>query len=130
MIAETISKLEHKKDLTYDEMSNVINDILNGKNSVQETTYFLKNLTQKGESDGELLAMLDTMQKHAIHIEPKCNGKLIDVCGTGGDKMCTFNVSTTAAFVIAAGGGNVAKHGNRSTSGISGSAAKKSPENN
>ena len=122
MIAETITKLAHKKDLSYDEMSNVMNDILDGRSSDQDTTNFLKSLTAKGESDDELLAMLDIMQEHAIHIQPKCTGRLIDVCGTGGDKKLTFNVSTTAAFVIAASGGNVAKHGNRSSSGISGSA--------
>ena len=122
MITDTTTKLAHNKDLSYDEMRDTMNDILNGKSSVQETSNFLKNLTTKGESDDELLAMLDAMQEYSIHIEPKCNGRLIDVCGTGGDKMHTFNVSTTAAFVIAAGGVNVAKHGNRSTSGISGSA--------
>ncbi|MGI0068970.1 MAG: anthranilate phosphoribosyltransferase, partial [Nitrosopumilaceae archaeon] len=96
--------------------------ILDGKSSIQENVEFLKNLTEKGESDEELLAMLDKMQEHTIHIAPKCRGRIIDVCGTGGDKMSTFNISTAAAFVIVAGGGNVAKHGNRSVSGISGSA--------
>ncbi|NHI02900.1 Anthranilate phosphoribosyltransferase [Candidatus Nitrosotalea sp. TS] len=122
MILETTIKLSDSKDLSYDEMRDTMNEILMGKTSIQDTTNFLKNLTIKGESNDELLAMLDTMQKHAIHIEPKCNGRIIDVCGTGGDKLSTFNVSTTASFVIAAGGGKVAKHGNRSTSGISGSA--------
>ncbi|MDE1815836.1 MAG: anthranilate phosphoribosyltransferase [Thaumarchaeota archaeon] len=119
---EILEKLSYNKDLSYDEMRNVMNEILDGKSSVHDSTEFLKKLTAKGESDNELLAMLEILQEHAIHINPKCNGKIIDVCGTGGDKMHTFNVSTTAAFVIAAGGGNVAKHGNRSTSGISGSA--------
>ncbi|MDE1830332.1 MAG: anthranilate phosphoribosyltransferase [Thaumarchaeota archaeon] len=122
MITDTITRLAHNKDLDYDEMRSVMNDILNGKISVQDTTNFLKNLTAKGESNDELLAMLDIMQEHAIHIQPKCEGRLIDVCGTGGDKMKTFNVSTTAAFVVAAGGVSIAKHGNKSTSGISGSA--------
>ncbi|MBI5696961.1 MAG: anthranilate phosphoribosyltransferase, partial [Thaumarchaeota archaeon] len=70
----------------------------------------------------ELYAMLTKMDEHCIHISPKCKGTIIDVCGTGGDKLHTFNISTTAAFVVAACGGIVAKHGNRSTSGISGSA--------
>src|SRR5574337_697577 len=98
MITETITKLSLSKDLSYDEMRNAMNEILDGKSSVQDTTEFLKYLTAKGESDEELLAMLDIMQEHAVYIEPKCSGRLIDVCGTGGDKMRTFNVSTTAAF--------------------------------
>jgi len=122
MISEKITKLSDNKDLRYSEMCDIMNEILDGKVSVQDTASFLRNLTAKGESNDELLAMLDMMQEHAIHIEPKCSGRIIDVCGTGGDKMNTFNVSTTASFVIAAGGVNVAKHGNRSTSGISGSA--------
>ena len=79
-------------------------------------------MTQKGESDDELLAMLNKMEEYSLHISPNCKGKIIDVCGTGGDKLKTFNISTAASFVIAAAGGNVAKHGNRSISGVSGSA--------
>ena len=122
MISENVAKLSHNMDLNYREMCATMNEILDGKTSLQETVGFLKNLSAKGESDDEILAMLDTMQRHAIHINPKCKGRVIDVCGTGGDKKQTFNVSTTAAFVIAAGGVSVAKHGNRSSSGTSGSA--------
>jgi anthranilate phosphoribosyltransferase len=122
MISEITTKLSHNKNISYDEMSRIMDVILDGKSTVQETANFLKNLTEKGESDEELLAMLDKMQEHAIHISLKCKGPIMDVCGTGGDKLHTFNISTAAAFVIAASGGNVAKHGNRSVSGVSGSA--------
>ena len=122
MINELTSKLSLYEDLTYDEMSQAMDEILRGQIPTQETANFLGNLTDKGESDQELLAMLDKMQQYAIHIAPKRSGKIIDVCGTGGDKMKTFNVSTTAAFVIAGAGGTVAKHGNRSVSGVCGSA--------
>ena len=122
MIAELTNKLALYEDLNYDEMSSTMDELLNGKISSQETANFLRNLTDKGESDEELLAMLDKMNQYAVHITPKISGKMIDVCGTGGDKMKTFNVSTAAAFVINSLGGTIAKHGNRSISGICGSA--------
>jgi len=122
MIAELTNKLSLYQDLGYDEMSGVMDELLKGQIPPQEAANFLRNLTDKGESDEELLAMLDKMQQYAIHINPKRSGRIIDVCGTGGDKMKTFNVSTTAAFVINGVGGTVAKHGNRSVSGIYGSA--------
>ena len=99
-----------------------MNEILGGTQNDQDVADFLKNLTQKGESDDELLAMLNKMEEYSLHISPNCKGKIIDVCGTGGDKLKTFNISTAASFVIAGAGGNVAKHGNRSISGVSGSA--------
>ena len=99
-----------------------MNEILGGTQNDQDVAEFLKNLTEKGESDDELLAMLNKMEEYSLHISPNCKGKIIDVCGTGGDKLKTFNISTAASFVIAGAGGNVAKHGNRSVSGISGSA--------
>jgi anthranilate phosphoribosyltransferase len=122
MISEYITKISSNKNLSYDEMSQIMNEILSGKISVDETTNFLRSLTEKGETDQELLAMLDKMHENAIHIRPKIDQTIIDVCGTGGDSMSTFNISTTASFVIAASGVVVAKHGNRSSSGISGSA--------
>ncbi|MCH2407313.1 MAG: anthranilate phosphoribosyltransferase, partial [Candidatus Nitrosopelagicus sp.] len=109
-------------NLTIEQMTNVMNEILTGTQNDEDVAEFLKNLTQKGESDDELLAMLNKMEEFALHISPNCQGKVIDVCGTGGDKLKTFNISTAASFVIAAAGGNVAKHGNRSISGVSGSA--------
>jgi anthranilate phosphoribosyltransferase len=120
MISEYITKISSNKNLTYDEVSQIMNEILSGKISVDETTNFLRTLTEKGETDQELLAMLDKMQENAIHIHPKID--MIDVCGTGGDRLSTFNISTTASFVIVASGVVVAKHGNKSSSGISGSA--------
>ena len=109
-------------DLTFDEMSSEMSDILNGKNNDDEIAEFLRSLSEKGETDEELRAMLTKMNEHSVRISPRCHGRLIDVCGTGGDNLQTFNISTAASFVIAGAGGNVAKHGNRSVSGISGSA--------
>jgi len=122
MIRELTEYLSTGNNLSFDDMTSVMNDILSGTQNDKEIAEFLKNLAEKGESDDELLAMLNKMEEFAIHISPKCQGKVIDVCGTGGDKLKTFNISTTASFVIAGAGGNVAKHGNRSISGVSGSA--------
>ena len=122
MISNLIQKLQEKTDLTYDEMNNIMTDILSGNTNIQEIADFLSNLEEKGETDDELLGMLDKMQELSLKIEPKNTGTIIDMCGTGGDKLQTFNISTTASFVVAAAGGVVAKHGNRSTSGVSGSA--------
>ena len=122
MIKELTEQLSLRTNLTIDQMSNVMDEILTGTQNDDDVAEFLKNLTQKGESDDELLAMLNKMEEFSLHISPNCKGKIIDVCGTGGDKLKTFNISTAASFVIAGAGGNVAKHGNRSISGISGSA--------
>jgi len=122
MIKELTEQLSLGTNLTIDQMSNGMNEILTGTQNDDDVAEFLKNLTQKGESDDELLAMLNKMEEFSLHISPNCKGKIIDVCGTGGDKLKTFNISTAASFVIAGAGGNVAKHGNRSISGISGSA--------
>ena len=121
MITESITKLRNKTNLSYEEVSSVMSEILNGKTNEEENLNFLRYLTEKGETDDELLGMLDRMQEYALHVFPKNQGTVIDVCGTGGDKLQTFNVSTTASFVIASCGGIVAKHGNRSSSGLSGS---------
>jgi len=122
MIKELAEQLSHGNNLTIDQMTNVMDEILTGTQNDEDIAEFLKNLTEKGESDDELLTMLNKMEEFALHISPNCQGKIIDVCGTGGDKLKTFNISTAASFVIAGAGGNVAKHGNRSISGISGSA--------
>jgi anthranilate phosphoribosyltransferase len=122
MITGIISKLQEKTDLTYDEMNKVMTDVLSGKTNDSENLDFLSYLADKGETDDELLGMLDKMQEFSLKVEAKNQGTLIDMCGTGGDKLQTFNISTTASFVVAAAGGKVAKHGNRSSSGVSGSA--------
>ena len=122
MISEYISKLEQKIDLNYDQMSEIMSEVLSGKTNDEQNVSILSNLSKKGETDDELLGMLDKMQELSLKITPKNQGTVIDMCGTGGDKLQTFNISTTASFVVAAAGGIVAKHGNRSSSGISGSA--------
>ncbi len=122
MISELIKKLQEKADLSYEEVNGIMTEILSGKTTDSENASFLSNLAEKGETDDELLGMLDKMNEFALKVVPKNQGTIIDMCGTGGDKLQTFNISTTASFVVAAAGGIVAKHGNRSSSGVSGSA--------
>ena len=122
MISDIIKKLQAKTDLTYQETYHTITEILSGDTDVTQNANFLSALSEKGETDDELLGMLDKMQELSLKIEPRDDRALVDMCGTGGDSLRTFNVSTTASFVVAAAGGIVAKHGNRSASGVSGSA--------
>ncbi len=122
MISDLISKLQEKTDLTYDQINYIMTEILSGKTNDKENLDFLSSLTEKGETDDELLGMLDKMREFALKVEPKNKGRIIDMCGTGGDNLQTFNVSTAASFVVTAAGGIVAKHGNHSSSGVCGSA--------
>ncbi|MEM3089489.1 MAG: anthranilate phosphoribosyltransferase [Candidatus Nitrosotenuis sp.] len=122
MITDTIAKLQSGQDLGLDETLEAMNDILTEGTPDKQKAEFLRFLAKKGETNDELFAMLSKMDELCIHIEPKCSGTIIDMCGTGGDRLSTFNISTTASFIVAASGGYVAKHGNRSVSSISGSA--------
>jgi len=90
MIKELIIKLQNKEDLSYDEVSEAMTVILGGNTSDQENADFLSNLSEKGETDDELLGMLDKMQAYSLKITPKNKGTIIDVCGTGGDKFQTI----------------------------------------
>jgi anthranilate phosphoribosyltransferase len=122
LIRERISGMDSGTDLTYEQMSGVINGMLRGETGDEENAAFLSSLTAKGETDDELLCMLDAMRRFSPGIDLAGADDLIDMCGTGGDGMRTFNISTSASFVVAAAGVPVAKHGNRSSSGPSGSA--------
>ncbi|HET8719389.1 MAG TPA: anthranilate phosphoribosyltransferase [Candidatus Nitrosotenuis sp.] len=122
MLEELTKKIQGGQNLTEQEIGNAMDHLLAEGLSDSSKAEFLSSLTKKGETDDELFAMLLKMDQFSRHIEPKCDGTVIDVCGTGGDNLHTFNISTTASFVIASCGGFVAKHGNRSVSGISGSA--------
>ncbi len=120
-IQSAIQSVIDKKHLNNDEMRSVMQNIMTGECTDTQIAGFLVGLRSKGETVEEITAAAQIMRQLAsrVHINRE---NLIDTCGTGGDGSNTFNISTTAAFVVAAAGGNVAKHGNRSVSSKSGSA--------
>lgn len=122
MIREGIQKLIETKDLTYEESNTIMTEVMSGKATNSQTAAFLTALRMKGESVEEIIAFASVMKNHCQSIHPKVHGRLVDIVGTGGDKIKTFNVSTTAAFIIAGAGVPVAKHGNRAVTSKSGSA--------
>ncbi len=122
MIKDSIKKLAESKNLEYQEVVECMKEIMQGDATDTSISLFLLALKMKGETVDELRAMLDVMGQFAVRIEPKVKGRLVDTCGTGGDRIKTFNISTAAAFVTSAAGASIAKHGNRSVTGPSGSA--------
>jgi anthranilate phosphoribosyltransferase len=117
-----IRKLTSRMNLDEAEIHQSIESILQGRTSEASAASFLTALTMKGESSDEIRGIFQVVMKHALMIAPRVNGRLIDTSGTGGDALKSFNISTAAAIVAAAAGAKVAKHGNRSASGICGSA--------
>ncbi|HLN88517.1 MAG TPA: anthranilate phosphoribosyltransferase, partial [Candidatus Binatia bacterium] len=122
MIREGIQKLVEGTDLTFEESCEVMHEVMSGETTNAQTAAFLTALRMKGESVEELIAFASVMRKNCCQIQPHVHGRLVDTCGTGGDKLKTFNVSTASAFVIAGAGVSVAKHGNRAVTSKSGSA--------
>ncbi|MFH1324820.1 MAG: anthranilate phosphoribosyltransferase [Nanoarchaeota archaeon] len=122
MIKEAISKLIEKQDLTMQEAESVMDEIMSGKATDAQIAGFLVALRLKGETIDEITACAKVMRQKSSRIKPKAHSKLIDVVGTGGDSSGTFNISTTASFVVAGAGIPVAKHGNKGVSSKSGSA--------
>ncbi len=121
VIENGIQKLLDKENLTYEETVDIMNRIMEGKAKDSQISAFLIALRMKGESPEEIAGMAKVMQDKAVFIQ-KPSEICADTCGTGGDKSGTFNISTTTAFVVAAGNIPVAKHGNRSVSSTVGSA--------
>jgi anthranilate phosphoribosyltransferase len=121
MIRESIAKLTAGFDLTRAESESVMNEIMDGVATHAQMAAFLTALRVKGETVDEITGCAQVMREKAIAVQPT-RTDLVDTAGTGGDGAGTFNISTTAAFVIAGAGLGVAKHGNRAVSGQSGSA--------
>ena len=120
MITEAIYKIMSGEDLEYDTARMAMEEIMEGKATQVQIASFLTALRMKGESISEITACASVMRDKAVHIRPEYD--VMDIVGTGGDEAGTFNISTTTAFVVSAGGVPVAKHGNRSVSSKSGAA--------
>jgi len=122
LIRECIAKLVENKDLLPEEAEKAMTEIMSGKASEAQIASFITALRMKGETIEEITAFASVMRRFCLRINPRVNGMLLDTCGTGGDSVKTFNVSTVAALIAAGAGVYVAKHGNRSISSKCGSA--------
>lgn len=121
MIKQAIIALSNKQDLSYDEARQVMNEIMDGKASDIQISAYLSLLAMKGETIEETTASAVAMREHAAKLEHDLPD-LLEIVGTGGDCANSFNISSTASFIIAAAGIPVAKHGNRAASSKSGAA--------
>lgn len=123
MIKEAIVKIVNKEDLTYDEAYAVMNEIMSGETTATQNAAFLAALSTKSacaETTDEIAGCAAAMRDHATKVETGMD--VFEIVGTGGDNANSFNISTTSAFVAAAGGMKVAKHGNRAASSKCGTA--------
>ena len=122
MLKEALATVVDREDLEPGEARLVMEEIMSGRATPAQIAALLTALRMKGETVEELVAFVEVMLEHAAVISPRVDGPLIDTCGTGGDRIKTFNISTVAAFVAAGAGALVAKHGNRAVSSRAGSA--------
>jgi anthranilate phosphoribosyltransferase len=121
MIQEAIQSVLDRRNLSRDEMTAVMRHIMTAEATPAQIGGFLVGLRMKGETVDEITAAAAVMRELAAPVEVN-KDHLIDIVGTGGDGLGTFNISTACTFVVAAAGGRVAKHGNRAVSSTSGSA--------
>ncbi|MDB4737492.1 anthranilate phosphoribosyltransferase [Verrucomicrobiales bacterium] len=122
---ELTELLNSGNNLNQSQIAMAAEALLEENNETATKTEFLKALSAKGETPAEIAAFVEVFLEHAVDpgFRPEdCNGPTIDVCGTGGDKLDLFNISTASVFVLAAGGLSVLKHGNRGITSKSGGA--------
>jgi anthranilate phosphoribosyltransferase len=121
MIKEAIAKVVLRENLGEGEMMQAMDEVMGGKATPAQIAAFITALRMKGETVDEVTGAARIMRQKATRIDARAQ-TIVDTCGTGGDGMNTFNISTTTAFVVAAAGVTVAKHGNRAVSSGCGSA--------
>jgi anthranilate phosphoribosyltransferase len=122
MLKPQIQAVVEGQTLSRDEARRAMEIIMNGEASPAQIGSFLMGLRMRGETDEELAGFAEVMRAKAVHVPLGEIGPVVDTCGTGGDGAHTFNISTTAAFVVAGAGVKVAKHGNRAATSRCGSA--------
>ncbi|QVL44947.1 MAG: anthranilate phosphoribosyltransferase [Methylophilaceae bacterium] len=122
MFKDTLNQLLAAKDLSHDQMLAVMQQVMMGELNEAQIAALLIALRLKGETVDEIAAAATVMRQLSTKVDTKQTQYLVDTCGTGGDGIQTFNVSTVSAFVAAAAGAKVAKHGGRSVSSTCGSA--------
>ena len=120
MIQDAIHQVINNKDLDYDTARAVMTEMMDGTATDVQMATLLTGLRMKGETITEITACAEIMREKAVELKHKM--PVMDIVGTGGDEAGSFNISTTSAFVAAAGGIHIAKHGNRSVSSRSGAA--------
>ncbi|MCL2334975.1 MAG: anthranilate phosphoribosyltransferase [Endomicrobia bacterium] len=120
MIQKAIYEIVNGQNLSIENTKDVMNEIMDGKATDAQIASFLTSMRLKGETIEEITACAMVMREKCQRLDPKTD--VLDIVGTGGDELSTFNISTVSAFVIAAAGAPVAKHGNRSVSSKCGSA--------
>jgi anthranilate phosphoribosyltransferase len=121
-LQEAVQRTVEHREIFHDEMLSVMRQIMSGEASPVMIAALTIGLRVKKETVGEIAAAAQVMREFATRVEVPDTDNLLDIVGTGGDASHTFNISTAAMFVAAAGGARVAKHGNRSVSSKSGSA--------
>ncbi len=119
---EALARIIEHREILHDEMLSLMRQIMRGELSPTLISAIITGLRVKKETIGEIAAAAQVMREFATPVDVPDDRQLVDTCGTGGDSAHTFNISTTAAFVAAAAGARVAKHGGRSVSSKSGSA--------
>ncbi len=122
IMKHAISKVVSGEDLTEAEAETTMKRIMSGEATQTQISSFLTALRMKSETIEEIAAFARVMREFAARITPKVDDILVDTCGTGGDKVKTFNISTAAMFAAAGAGIKIAKHGNRSVTSKAGSA--------
>jgi anthranilate phosphoribosyltransferase len=120
-LRDCISRLVERRDLSAEEAAAAMHALMSGEATAAQTAAFLTALRMKGETVEEISALATVMRRFAAQVKTQ-RRPLVDTCGTGGDRSHSFNISTAAAFVVAATGIAVAKHGNRSATSLCGSA--------